>query len=82
MRGRVPYDCRGKRLRFHGIREEASGEQDCHPGVRSDDASSTTGVELVVAMAVALGSSTTWALRTAAPVRGLPRGTDIGRARG
>ena len=30
VRGRVPYDSGRERLHFHGIREEVSGEQDCH----------------------------------------------------
>jgi hypothetical protein len=30
LRVRVPYDCEGKGLRFHGVREEVNGVQDCH----------------------------------------------------
>jgi hypothetical protein len=47
----VPHNSEDKRLRFHGLREAVNGEQDCY---RPPDASSTTGVELVVAMASSL----------------------------
>jgi hypothetical protein len=52
----MPYNSGGKGLHFYSVREAVSGSRIVTTAVRSDNASSTTGVELVVAMAVALGS--------------------------
>ena len=52
----MPYNSGGKGLHFYGVREAVSGSRIVTTAVRSDNASSTTGVELLVAMAAALGS--------------------------
>ena len=48
LRDRVPYDSEDKGLRFHDVPEALNGDWDGHRCRRSDEALSTTGVDVVL----------------------------------